>query len=167
MTDHYREEVAKMLDEMGVTVVYADDPVDGSRIEVVHLSDLVRIGHVFEQAEAKPKQNDATDFANAPTADKRGYDSDMAVMLSQLVEDEPMWSCVVIAKELHAAGFRRTVQDEPTIADNFLATAQALGLSPGERRAGMDQLAEAGARMDQAQGEPTDAAENNEREEKQ
>lgn len=50
MTDHNREEVAKMLDELGVTVVYADDPVDGSLIEVVHLSDLVKIRHVFEQA---------------------------------------------------------------------------------------------------------------------
>lgn len=48
----------------------------------------------------------------APTDDE--YDSDMAVMLSQLVDDEPMWSCVVIAKKLHAAGFRRTVQAEPS-----------------------------------------------------
>ena len=44
-----REEVAKALDVLGVTVTLADDPVDGSRIEVVHLDDLVRIGAVFEQ----------------------------------------------------------------------------------------------------------------------
>lgn len=45
-----REAVAKALDALGVTVVYADDPVDGSRIQVVHLDDLARIGDVFEQA---------------------------------------------------------------------------------------------------------------------
>ena len=51
--------------------------------------------------------------STTPTDDEREYDRDMAVMLSQLVDDEPMWSCVVIAKKLHAAGFRRTVQGEP------------------------------------------------------
>ena len=35
---------------------------------------------------------------------------------------------------------------EPTIADNFMVTAQALGLSPRQRREGLDQLAAAEVR---------------------
>lgn len=35
-----REQIARWLDERGVTVVNALDPVDGSLIPVVHLDDL-------------------------------------------------------------------------------------------------------------------------------
>ncbi|GEM_PF-5604500 len=38
--------------------------------------------------------------------------------------------------------------EEPTIADNFLATAQALGLDPRLRREALDKLREANDRMD-------------------
>lgn len=45
-------------------------------------------------------------------------------------------------------------EPEPTIADHFMATAQALGLSPRQRREGLDQLAAAEVRSaDATEGE--------------
>lgn len=55
----------------------------------------------------------AFEQAHTPTDDEQEYESDMAVTLSQLIPNEPMWSCLVIAKKLHAAGFRRTAVQEP------------------------------------------------------
>lgn len=40
------------------------------------------------------------------------------------------------------------MSDKPTIADNFLATAQALSLDPRLRREALDKLREASDRMD-------------------
>lgn len=56
--------------------------------------------------------------APQPTEDD-DYDSELAVMLSQMLDDEPMWSCVVIAKRLHAAGFRRAPAG-PAVTDEMV-----------------------------------------------
>lgn len=69
--------------------------------------------------------------APQPTEDG-DYDSELAVMLSQMLDYEPMWSCVVIAKRLHAAGFRRAPAEPavtnvrtPTPFDPPLTAAEA------------------------------------------
>lgn len=72
-----REEVAKALDELGVTVTLADDPVDGSRIQVVHLDDLVKIGGVIEKAQVTAP----TTAQICEVAIQRGYQAAIADML--------------------------------------------------------------------------------------
>lgn len=97
VTNHNREEVAKMLDELGVTVVYADDPVDGLQIEVVHLSDLVKIGHIFEQT-------------HTPTSDEREALRNLLYQ-SNVV---PFEAINIITDRILTTGFRRTVTPEPS-----------------------------------------------------
>lgn len=57
-----REAIAKALDKMGITTVYADDPVDGSRIEVVHIDDLGSVLDLVARVQDLAVRNDETPF---------------------------------------------------------------------------------------------------------
>ena len=70
-----REETAKALDALGVTVTYANDPVDGSRIEVVSLDDLTGIGYLLVQGESTDDLCEWCDMPARGIAWHQGHDT--------------------------------------------------------------------------------------------
>lgn len=110
-----REEVAKALDALGVTVTMADDPVDGSRIEVVHLDDLARIGAVFEQVHTPTdNEREALGTLAEPENTLRDAADRVAGWLHVLPEVSPTGAMSLQADDLRRlVDHARTEEGEP------------------------------------------------------